>query len=718
MRMMARLLSGSIVAGMLAAAPALAQTRPMSTTPSTASATSNDPYLWLEDKDGARSLAWVEQENARSLPRLQGDTRYATFYQEALAIASAKDRIPAPELSYGRVLNFWRDADHPHGLWRWTTEADYATAAPHWTTLIDLDALGKAEGKTWVWKGSTCLKPEERLCLVALSEGGEDAVTYREFDLETGQFVANGFLLPKSKQDATWIDKDTLLVSRDWGAGTTTQSGYPFVVKEVKRGAPLDQAREVYRGAPTDQVSTGSYVLIDAEGHRAVFIRRGVTFFTSETYLMGAKGLTKLDIPARTMPTGLIDGQLIFSTDDPWGAVPAGAIASAPLAQVERGIIKPTVIFAPGPRQSVEQAALTKDHALLVVSDNVRGRAFVYTHGALGWSHRPLDLPDNATIGVAAATDRSDHAYLSVTGFLTPTSLYALDASAGAPHIIKTLPAKFDASGLVVEQYEAASSDGTKIPYFVVHRHDVPLDGTTPTIMTAYGGFQVSMTPTYSGSTGKLWLERGGSFVLANIRGGGEFGPAWHDAGRKTKRQIIYDDFAAVAKDLETRKLTSPAKLGIYGGSNGGLLMGVEFNQHQDLWSAVVIQVPLLDMIRYEHIAAGASWVDEYGSASIPAERAFLETISPYQNLRKGVSYPEPFIWTTTKDDRVGPQHARKFAARMQEYGLPYLFYEDTAGGHSGDADIAQGARIQALQMTYFAQKLIGPDKAAVTAAR
>ena len=275
--------------------------------------------------------------------------------------------------------------------------------------------------------------------------------------------------------------------------------------------------------------------------------------------------------------------------------------------------------------------------------------------------------------------------------------------------MVKSLPARFDASNHVVEQFQATSTDGTKVPYFVVHRRDVPLNGSTPTIMTAYGGFEVSSNPGYSGTVGKLWLERGGAYVLANIRGGGEFGPAWHDAGRKTKRQVIYDDFASVAKDLFARRITSPAKLGIYGGSNGGLLMGVEFNQHPDLWKAVTIQVPLLDMIRYEQIAAGASWVDEYGSVNVPEERAFLQTISPYQNLKRGVAYPEPYIWTTTKDDRVGPQHARKFAARMKEYGLPYLFYEDTAGGHSGDADIEQGARLQAMQMVYFAQKLIGP---------
>lgn len=695
----------SAMAAMLASGSALAQTTAMT------KADAADPYIWLEDKDGAKPLAWVEAENARTLPRLQNDPRYATFHAEALAIASAKDRIPMPDQRFGRIYNFWRDAEHPHGLWRWTSEADYAAAAPNWTVALDLDALGKAEGKEWVWKGATCLQPEERLCLVALSEGGEDAVTYREFDLSTGQFVKGGFTLPTSKQNASWVDKDTLLVARDWGQGTTTASGYAFVMKQVKRGAPLSAATEVYRGAATDQGGTAASVLTDDKGNRLVVIQRRSTFFGADKLIWTPTGTRPLALPPRTFPVALVDGQVIFSTSEPWGTVPAGAIASVPLADVERGTMSPTVIFAPNARQSVDGVAGTRSKLIAVVTDNVRGRAMVFSHGAKGWTSAPLALPDNASIDVASSSDRNDHAYLTVTGFLTPTSLWTLDAAGGAPKSIKTLPPKFDASNDVVEQFEATSTDGTKIPYFIVHKKGIALDGTTPTIMTAYGGFEVSMTPAYSGSTGKLWLERGGSYVLANIRGGGEFGPAWHDAGRKTKRQIIYDDFAAVAKDLFARKLTSPAKLGIYGGSNGGLLMGVEFNQHPDLWKAVTIQVPLLDMIRYEGIAAGASWVDEYGSVSVPAEKAFLETISPYQNIKKGVAYPEPYIWTTTKDDRVGPQHARKFAARLKEYGLPYLFYEDTAGGHSGDADIAQGARLQALQMTYFAQKLMGPAK-------
>ncbi|WP_019514870.1 prolyl oligopeptidase family serine peptidase [Sphingomonas sp. Mn802worker] len=700
-----------IALAMVAGAQAGTHNKPMidKTAAPAAATASADPYMWLEDKDGAKPLAWVAAENARTLPRLQNDPRYKQFYAEALAIASAKDRIAMPIQLHGRVYNFWRDAEHPQGVLRWTSKQGYAAEAPAWTVALDLDALSRAENKKWVWKGLTCLEPDQRRCLVALSEGGEDAVTYREFDLDSGTFVPNGFNLPTSKQGADWIDADTLLVSRDWGAGTMTGSGYPFVVKRVRRGQPLSQAEEVYRGKPEDQLGTYGMVMEDGAGNRVVMVQRRPTFFGGETLVEHDGKLVKLDVPARTFPSGMVDGQVIFETSDPWGAIPAGAVASAPLSEVVKGRFTPQLVFAPTARQSVDRVTTTRNHVIASVYDNVRGRAIVFTHGASGWTKRQLALPDNASIGVASATDHSDDAYLTVTSFLAPTTLWSVSAGGtAAPQQVKALPARFDAAGLVSEQFEAVSSDGTKIPYFIVHAKNAPLDGSTPTLMTAYGGFQSSMTPSYAALTGKLWLERGGAYVLANIRGGGEFGPAWHDAGRKTKRQIIYDDFAAVARDLFTRRLTSPSKLGIYGGSNGGLLMGVEFNQHPDMWKAVTIQVPLLDMIRYEQIAAGASWVDEYGSVSVPEERAFLEKISPYQNIKRRVNYPEPYVWTTTKDDRVGPQHARKFAARLKEYGLPYLFYEDTAGGHSGDADIEQGARLNALQMTYFAQKLMG----------
>jgi prolyl oligopeptidase len=694
------LLAALAATAMQSAMPAQAQTPP-----------ADDPYIWLEDWNGPNSMAWVEAENTRTLDRLTADPRYQTFYQEALAIAAAKDRIPMPNLLHGRVFNFWRDADHPQGIWRWTSEADYASADPKWTTILDLDALSKVEGKKWVWKGATCLDPDERRCLLNLSDGGEDAVTLREFDLSTGQFVDGGFSFPTSKQNEAWADQDTVLLSRDWGAGTLTASGYPFVVKSVKRGQPLSSAVEIFRGKTEDQVGSAPFVLTDGSGNRAAFVYRGVTFFENETYLITPEGTQRVPMPGKAQLAGMVDGNVIIQTSEAWTSggvtVPAGAVTTVTLKDIrDGGTLTPKVIFAPNARQSVDQVTATKSRLIVVINDNVRGRALVYD--PQDWNATQVALPDNTTIGVATSGEHSDLAYLAVTGFLDPTTLWALDTEQLAVEQVKAMPARFDASGLVSEQFEAVSSDGTKIPYFIVHKKGIALDGSTPTIMTAYGGFEVSMTPSYGASTGKLWLERGGSYVLANIRGGGEFGPAWHEAGRKTKRQIIYDDFAAVAKDIFARKLSSPEKFGIYGGSNGGLLMGVQFNQHPELWKAVTIQVPLLDMIRYEQIAAGASWVDEYGSVSVPEEKAFLEKISPYANIRKGRTYPEPYIWTTTKDDRVGPQHARKFAARLKEYGLPYLFYEDTAGGHSGDADIEQGARLQALQMTYFAQKLMG----------
>lgn len=686
---------------------------PPAPAPAAVPAPADDPFLWLEDWTGPRAMQWVETENKATVATLQGDPRYAGYYRQALAIASAKDRIAMPMLIRDRIYNFWRDTEHPQGIWRYCSEADYGTDTPRWTTVLDLDALSKADGRKWVWKGATVLDPDERRALVNLSDGGEDAVTLREFDLETGQFVEGGFDIPVSKQNEAWLDGDKLLLARDWGAGTMTTSGYPFVVKVVQRGAPLSAAREIYRGDTADQLGTFPIVLSDGAGQRAAFLYRGVTFFTHETYLVTPEGVKRLPLPGKSQLQGMVQGQVLIQTSEQWTSggvtVPAGSLAAVPLTALQTGAtLIPQILFAPTARQSIDGVATTKGHVILAYNDNVRGRAMVLTPGAREWTSKPVALPDNATVSIATASERKDMAYLSVAGFLAPTTLWSLDAARPDPKQVKAMPARFDASDLVVEQFEATSGDGTAIPYFIVHRKDMKADGSTPTIMTAYGGFEIPMTPSYAAITGKLWLERGNSFVLANIRGGGEFGPAWHEAGLKTKRQIIYDDFAAVGRDIVARRLSSPRRLGIYGGSNGGLLMGVAFNQQPDLWNAVAIQVPLLDMLRYEKIAAGASWVDEYGSVSVPAEKAFLETISPYANIRKGVRYPTPYIWTTTKDDRVGPQHARKFAARLKAYGLPYHFYEDTAGGHAGDADIAQGARLQAMQMVYFSRQLEG----------
>jgi prolyl oligopeptidase len=712
----------------IALAPAVGFAQP-SANPSSSAAVSSasteqpDNYQWLEDVNGARSMEWVKSENERTAKVLEADPRFAEFRAEALKVLESPDRLAIPDFREGTVYNTWQDADHIRGIVRKTTLADYLSPQPKWQTVLDYDALAKADNEKWVQHGLRCLYPGDGLCLAGLSAGGEDADTLREFDLKTGKFVnpeAGGFVLPKSKQRVAWIDKDTLLIARDWGNGTMTASGYPFVVKMWKRGQPLDQASEIFRGTQADGgYGISPWVANDAQGHRAVLIYRPLSTFEIELSLVTPGGVQLLGLPRKIVPSGLLDGQLILEINEDW--TPAGAAAgsqkfvqgtviSLSLTDLEKdpAHLKPTVVFAPSGQEFEQEVDTTRNHLLLTTLDHVQGRAYEYTRSKDGaWTRKKLPVPDNQTVGIVTTNTSDDKFFLSLTGFLTPSSLELGDAATGELKVVKTLPAQFDASKDIVEQLEATSKDGTKVPYFVVHRKDIAYDGSNPTLMTAYGGFQVSETPRYSGLTGKLWLEHGGVYVLANIRGGGEFGPAWHEAGLKTHRQRIYDDFAAVGQDLIARKITSPRRLGIQGGSNGGLLVGVEFNQHPNMWNAVVIQVPLLDMLGFEHIAAGASWVGEYGSVSVPEERTFLASISPYNNLKQDVTYPEPLIFTTTKDDRVGPVHARKFAAKMEEYHKPFYYDEIIEGGHAAGADLKEQARTWAEMYTYLSKKLV-----------
>jgi len=685
-----------LFAALLASCPALSH----------AAEPANDPYLWLEQVSSPESDAWVAAENKRSLGLLESDPRFATLNAEALHIMEATDRIPTPNQIGDQITNFWQDKDHVHGIWRTTSPTSYRGATPQWRTLIDLDALSAADKTGWVWKGVTCEPVREQLCIVHLSSGGEDATTDREFDLAKGAFVPGGFTLPTSKQDVTWETPDSLVLSRDWGPGSMTTSGYAFIVKRLRRGQALDQATEIFRGKASD-VGVSPFTLIDGQGRQLLMIARYVTTFESETYVVGPKGVTKLDLPAKGGIVGLVAGRLVVQINQDWSGFKAGSLVSMRVAN--GALADKQLLFAPGPRQSVEGATVTRDTVLATIYDNVRGQAWVFTPSATGWTRKRIALPDNSTVDLVSTDRGTNEAYLTAESFTVPTTLWQINAATGGAQKIKAIPPRFDARGLVTEQFEATSRDGTKVPYFIVHRTDIKYDGSTPTLLNAYGGFQVSETPMYQATRGKLWLEKGGAYVLANIRGGGEFGPAWHEAGLKTKRQLIYDDFAAVGEDLIRRKITSPRRLGIYGGSNGGLLMGVEMTERPDLWHAVAIEVPLLDMLRYEKLSAGSSWVGEYGSMSVPAERAFWEKTSPYQALRKDGTYPEPFIWTTTKDDRVGPVQARKFAARMKEYGLPYLFWENTEGGHAAGANLKQSARAIALEITYFTRKLMDP---------
>jgi len=674
---------------------------------------SADPFRWLEEMNGDRAMAWVRAENEKTMTVLQQDPRYTGVYQAALAMAQAKDRIPYVTFIGGALYNFWQDSAHVRGIWRKTSLTSYRTASPLWITVLDLDALAKREKANWVWHGANCARPAERYCLLSLSDGGEDANTVREFDTQTRRFVSGGFSLPKGKQSVSWSGTDTLLVAREWNPGELTASGYPFIVKRLVRGQPLSAAVELFRGAKSD-VRVNAYTAEDASGLRVGFIDRATSFFETEKHIIRPRDVARLDLPLKANVIDMLGGQAIVQLSEAWSTagttIPAGALASfdALSALRDPAHLTPSLVFAPGPRQSVQGASATHARLLVSITDNVTGKVLSYARAPDGsWTAGSLPLPGNVSTDLISTDTHTDRAFVSVAGYLTPSSVWLADARTVSALPIKSLTPRFDGSRSAVEQREATSKDGTKVPYFIMYPKGITLDGSHPTILYAYGGFEVSLTPRYDDEVGKLWLERGGVYVVANIRGGGEFGPAWHEAGLKTKRQVIYDDFAAVAQDLITRGVTNPKKLGIQGGSNGGLLMGVQMTQHPELWNAVDIQVPLLDMLRFEQIAAGASWVGEYGSVSVPEERVFLESISPLHNLKPGVPYPTPLIWTTTRDDRVGPQHARKFAATMGAMGLPYYFYEVIEGGHGSGANLEQQARTTAMEYTYFIRQLM-----------
>jgi prolyl oligopeptidase len=683
---------------------------------------SDDPFTWMEEIEGTRALDWARAENARSLPVLQNDPRYQDFLDEALKIVNAKDRIPAVSFSgpnESELRNYWQDPDHVRGLWRRTTMASYRTAEPQWETILDVDALAKDEKANWVWEGSNCLAPDYTRCLVTLSDGGKDAVSFREFDTTTRTFVKDGFVSPEGKQNYSWLDRDTVLIARDWGEvdgkPTMTKSSYPYVLKAWKRGTPLSAAKTVFSGT-VDDVAVSPFVLRDADGKvAAVMANRAVSFFETEYYLLegGLNGYkpVKLPLPLKSSIQGLVKGRLVFTLEQDWPEknLKTGDLAEYDLAAFKADPAKatPRLVLRPTERQAIEGITTTRNTLVLALYENVKGKTLVMTPAGDSWTTRTLDLPANASVALGSASDQSDHFFVTVASYLTPTTLWLADGAKQTVEQVKALPPKFDASRDEVEQFEAVSSDGTKVPYFVVHPKGMKLDGSNPTLLYAYGGFQVSMTPNYSATVGKLWLERGGVYVVANIRGGGEFGPAWHNAGLKEHRQLVYDDFFAVSRDLIARKITSPRRLGIMGGSNGGLLMGVALTQHPELYNAIVIQVPLFDMIRYTQIGAGASWVGEYGDPAIPAERAWIEKYSPYQNLKAGQPYPEVYIETSTKDDRVHPAHARKAAARLEALGYRFLYYENIDGGHAAAANLNETARRVSLEYTYLSQKLM-----------
>ncbi|MBC7656233.1 MAG: S9 family peptidase [Frankiaceae bacterium] len=669
-----------------------------------------DPYLWLEDVEGDKALDWVRAQNVQSKKVLTTDPAFETLRGDLRAILDSDARIPDIDKLGDYFYNFWRDKKNPAGLWRRTTLAEYRKASPQWEVLIDLDALNAAEGIAWVWHGVDCLKPDNRRCLIALSRGGSDADVTREYDLSTRAWIADGFSRPEAKGSLGWRDADSVFVSTDFGPGSMTTSGYARIAKVWKRGTPMAAARTLYEAKPDD---LGTWAYRDhTPGFQRDFVLRAIAFYNDELYQVRADDtLVKVDAPDsakksvhREFLTLELREPLVVGDK----TYPAGALLAANFDAYMKGVRHYTVLFEPTATRSLAAATWTRNHLLLNVLEDVKSRITVLTPKDDGsWATATLPgTPDLADIGIEAVDDDlSDDYFMTVTSYLTPTSL--LMGSVGKPaQLLKQLPAFFDAANFTTTQHFATSKDGTRVPYFMVARKDLVANGANPTLLYGYGGFEVSETPNYSAGVGRAWLAQGGVFVDANIRGGGEYGPRWHKAALRENRPRAYEDFAAIAEDLVARKITTPRHLGIQGGSNGGLLMGNMTVMYPQLFGAVVCQVPLLDMKRYSHLLAGASWMAEYGDPDKPADWAFIQGFSPYHNVRAGVEYPPVLFTPSTRDDRVHPGHARKMMARMTEQGHDVLYYENIEGGHGGAANNEQAAFMQALSWTFLKQKL------------
>lgn len=672
--------------------------------------THEDPHAWLEDVDGEEQLAWVRARNAERAAELAATPEFERTKERIRSILDSRDKIPDVSRIGGHYYNFWRDAEHERGLWRRTTPQSYRTDQPEWETVLDLDALAAAEGENWVWHGASIHRGENppRRAMLALSRGGADADVSREFDLQTKAFVEDGFVRPESKGGTSWIDQDTLFVHTDFGEGSMTTSGYPRIAKRWRRGTPLEQAETVYEGSPDDM-----YIMAvhdSTPGFERDFVSRTIAFYQDELYLLDGDELTKVDVPDSAVVDINRDWLTVELRED-WTPAsttyPAGSMLAIALPDFLAGAREFQVLFEPTETSSLAGYTWTRSHFVLNVLEDVTNRLEVHTprEGVFERSEF-VGAPEAGTVQVAAVDHRdSDEVWLWATGFLTPTTLSIAEIGA-EPEPLKAMPEFFDTSGLVVEQHFVASADGTRVPYFLVRPEDLRLEGTAPTLLYGYGGFEISLTPAYSGGLGSAWLEHGGVYAVANIRGGGEYGPRWHQLALKENRHRAYEDMAAVARDLVDRGVTSPQHLGVQGGSNGGLLTGNMLTRYPELFGAVVIQVPLLDMKRYSHLLAGASWMAEYGDPDLEHEWEFIRTFSPYHLFDADRDYPPVLITTSTRDDRVHPGHARKMAAQMLAAGKDVTYYENIEGGHGGAATNEQLAHMQALAYRFLAERL------------
>jgi prolyl oligopeptidase len=708
-------LAWTLVAALALGATAHADTRHTDASPKPMSnAAHDDPFLWLEDIRGTRSMDWVKKQNAVTTKQFVDNAEFVKTRDSILEVLDSDARIPDVSRMGDYLYNFWRDKANPRGVWRRTTLAEYRKASPAWEVLLDIDALNKAENKRWVFKGAQCLKPTYERCLVSLSPDGGDAVAVREFDIPGKSFVKSGFDLPIAKTEASWIDENTLYVGTDFGPGSMTESSYPRIVKEWKRGTPLLSAKTVYEGKATDLAVGASHDR--TVGFERDFVSVAKDFFHSELYLRGGDKLTRIDVPTDASADAHREW-LLVQTRSAWTVAgdtyPSGALLATKFDDFMAGKPHFTVLFKPDAHTSLASYNWTRHHLILDVLDDVKSRLEVLTppeNAATAGDWKREAMPGSPAMSTVTVDDtdpdNSDEYWLGVTGFLTPSTLQRGVLDSVPAETLKQGPAFFDASKFEVSQHFVASKDGTRVPYFEIAPKGMKLDGSNRTLLYGYGGFEVSLQPFYSGSVGRAWLQRGGVYVVANIRGGGEYGPQWHQDALKANRPRAYEDFAAVAEDLVKRGVTSASHLGAEGGSNGGLLMGNMLTLYPQLFGAIACEVPLLDMKRYIHLSAGASWMAEYGNPDTD-DWKFIQTFSPYQNVKKEDRYPPVLFYTTTSDDRVGPVQARKMAAKMQAMGQKNVwFYENLEGGHGAGADNKQAALMHALAYDFLWDKL------------
>ncbi len=675
--------------------------------------TVTDPYLWLEEVTDERALDFARAHNDVVVERFASSDRFTELERRILDMLDTDTKIAYPSRRGRWLYNFWRDAEHPRGLWRRTTFAEYAKEAPDWDVLIDLDALGTAEGENWVWGGAAVLRPEQSRALISLSRGGADAKVVREFDIETREFIDpadGGYFLLEAKSEIRWIDIDSVYVGTDFGRGSLTDSGYPRIAKRWRRGTPVTAAETVFEGEAGDVAVSAGYDR--TPGYERHFVGRATDFFNEEVYLLESDGsLRYLDVPTDASESWYKDWFLV-RLKSPWEiggkTYPAGALLAMDFEKFLSGAREFEVIFTPDAHTSLHGYGWTENHLLLITLEDVQTKLYVLTPGADGWRKEPLaDTPPMATTSVMNLDplEGGDEFMLTTSGFTPPATLLA-SAVGTRTEQLKQEPGFFDADGIETEQFFARSDDGTMVPYFVIRHRD--RRGTPgPTVMSGYGGFEVSRTPAYSGASGMGWLQRGGTWVMTNIRGGGEYGPQWHTSVQKANRHKVYEDFSSIAKDLVARGITTHEQLGAVGGSNGGLLMGVMLTRYPELFGAIVCQVPLLDMRRYHLLLAGASWMAEYGDPDKPEEWEYISKYSPYQNVRADASYPPILLTTSTRDDRVHPGHARKMAALLEEQGHTVWYHENIEGGHGGAADNKQSAFQAGLVYEFFTQMLM-----------